>query len=330
MGITKNRQTEDTIRRMALAAFPEKQMESCTELTEGMCNTAYLVRFADGSRSVLKIAPAGRQGLMSNEVNLMDAEVNAMRIVRKSGAVKVADVQYYDKSGTLCDGNYFFMEVLDGQSYVSVKDQLTEEEQAAIGYEIGVAERRITSIPGEKYGLLGEETCRYQSLFDFVLHLMSNVISDAERKNIAVGVPFEEILTELQADRMIFEEVTQPVLVHWDMWEGNIFVKEKQISGIIDWERAMWGEALMDDRFRRHTRTAEFLKGYGMEYITAAQMRRIWWYDVFLYLTMMTEGAFRGYEDDSQYRWVKPLFAASWNDLKKGCSQSDEEGKQRW
>ena len=26
------------------------------------------------------------------------------------------------------------------------------------------------------------------------------------------------------------------------MWEGNIFVKDGEISGIIDWERAMWGE----------------------------------------------------------------------------------------
>lgn len=325
MGITKNRQTESVIRRMALAAFPNKRMESCTELTEGMCNAAYLVHFTDGSRSVLKIAPADKKGLMSNEVGLMDAEVSAMRIVRGNGAVRVADVQYYDRSRTVCDSSYFFMEMLEGQSYVTVKDQFTEEEQAVIHHEIGVAERKITSIAGEKFGLLGEEGCRYHSLYDFVLHLISNVISDAKRKNIAAGVPFEEILAGLQADRRIFEEVTQPVLVHWDMWEGNIFVKEKHISGIIDWERAMWGEALMDDRFRRHTRTPQFLKGYGKEYFTAAEMRRIHWYDVFLYLTMMTEGAFRGYEDDSQYRWVKPLFDASWNDLNQTAANEKKE-----
>lgn len=50
------------------------------------------------------------------------------------------------------------------------------------------------------------------------------------------------------------------MFVHWDMWEGNIFIKDGHISGIIDWERALWGEAFMDDRFREHNRTQEFLK----------------------------------------------------------------------
>ena len=29
--------------------------------------------------------------------------------------------------------------------------------------------------------------------------------------------------------------------------ERKCFVKEKHVLGIIDWERAMWGEAFMDD-----------------------------------------------------------------------------------
>ena len=111
--------------------------------------------------------------------------------------------------------------------------------------------------------------------------------------------------------------VAEPVFVHWDMWEGNIFIKDGHISGIIDWERALWGEAFMDDRFREHNRTQEFLKGYGKEKFNEEEMCRIYWYDIFLYLTMMTEGAYRQYEDDSQYRWVKPLFEASWEKVQK-------------
>ena len=316
MGITKNRQSEATIRRMALAAFSEKEIESFEELTEGMCNTAYMVKFADGSRSVLKIASGDGRGLMSNEVNMMDAEVNAMRIVYENNAVKVAKVQYYDTSKAICDGNYFFMEALDGQSYSSLTDTFTEEEKKRIHFEIGQAERKITSIKGEKFGLLGDEENCYSHLFDFVYRLISNVLQDAEEKDIYVGASSQEILSYLMQDKEIFAEVTQPSLVHWDMWEGNIFVKEKHICGIIDWERAMWGEALMDDRFRRHTRNSRFLKGYGKEEFTAEEMRRIYWYDVLLYLTMMTEGAYREYEDDSQYQWVKPLFSASWNELR--------------
>lgn len=315
MGITKNIQSEANIYRMAKRAFPQKEMVSCTELTEGMCNAAYLVQFSDGSKSVLKIASDNREGFMSNEVNLMDAEVKAMRLVQESGLVKVADVQYYDTSKTLCSGKYFFMEALEGQSYFSIGEQLTEEDKARLNFEVGQIEKRLSTICGQSFGLLGDERRRYDNLFDFVYQLISNVLSDAQKKDIVIGVTAEEMLSKLEVHRKVFDCVKQPTLVHWDMWEGNIFVKDKRIVGVIDWERAMWGEAFLDDRFHRHTRNQDFLKGFGKTDFTQEEMCRINWYDVLLYLTMMTEGAYRGYEDDSQYRWVKPLFEASWSEL---------------
>lgn len=315
MGITKNIQSEAAICQMALAAFPQKRMDSCVELTEGMCNAAYLVKFSDGSKSILKIAPGESTGLLSNEINMMDAEVKAMRIVRNSNLVRVAEVQYYDTSKTICSGAYFFMEVIEGQSFFSVMENMSEEEKRRLYFEIGQAERKLTDICGEKFGLLGDKEHQYTYLFDFVYYLIANVLSDARKKKIAVGVEAGDILARLERDRYVFDAVSGPTLVHWDMWEGNIFVKDGQISGIIDWERAMWGEAFLDDRFRRHTRNPEFLKGYGQENFSKEEMCRIYWYDVLLYLTMMTEGAYREYPDDGQYQWTKPLFEDSWKAL---------------
>lgn len=318
MAITKNRQTQDNIRCMALAAFPDKIMETCTELTEGMCNTAYLIQFTDGSRSVLKIAAQGNQGRMTNEVNLMEAEISAMRLVYQRGRVRVAQVQYYDTSKTLCTGDYFFMEALDGQSFSSVGEHYTEEERQTIYYEIGQVQKELSAITGTAFGLLGDEGNHYDTLFSFVYQLIANVLSDAHKKQVEIGVSGEEILFRLELDKSLFAQVTQPVLVHWDMWEGNVFVKDGHVAGIIDWERALWGESFMDDRFRRHTRNPWFLKGFGKEEFTDAELRRIAWYDVYLYLTMMTEGFYREYEDDGVYQWAKPMFQASWEALNEG------------
>ena len=44
-------------------------------------------------------------------------------------------------------------------------------------------------------------------------------------------------------------------------------------------------------------------------------MRRINWYDVFLFITMMAEVTYRQYSDNGQYYWVKPLLESAWNDL---------------
>ncbi len=315
MEITKNRQSNDTILRMIQAAFGDKRAENICELTEGMCNTAYLIEFADKSKSVLKIAAEGTEGLMRNEVNMMDAEVIAMGLARESGLVKAAEVQYYDKTRTICSGSYFFMEALEGRSFSSMKQNLTKEEETVIHYETGQLSQKLTSIRGNAFGLLGDKEHRFPKLSEFVYYLISNILADAEEKKVEIGIPASVILESLSREWQNFDSVTQPTLVHYDMWDGNIFVKDGHISGIIDWERAMWGEAFMDDRFRRHTRNPDFLRGFGKESFSGEEMRRIYWYDVLLYLVMMTEGAYRGYEDDSQYRWAKTMLEDAWGAL---------------
>lgn len=84
---------------------------------------------------------------------------------------------------------------------------------------------------------------------------------------------------------------------------------------MIDWERAMWGEGLMEERFRFHSVKKEFLKGYGMVSLTESQQIRCMWYDIYLYMIMMIEGAFRHYETNEQYIWVLGLFEQVWNKL---------------
>ncbi len=312
MGITKNHQTEEQIRQSSHAVYPNRKIKTITELTEGMCNAAYLLQFADGSSSVLKVAAENERGRMTNEKNLMRAEVRAMQLMEQQKKVKVAKVHYYDTSRTICNGDYFFMEALKGQSFYSAMSEMSEAEKNTIHYEIGEVERAISEIKGEFFGLLGDDEHRYVLLYEFVYDLIRNVLKDAAAKHVDLGVEEKQVLMQLEKDSHFFAEVKKPMLVHWDMWEGNIFVYEGHVSGIIDWERAMWGEALMDDRFRRHTRHEQFLRGYGKEVFSDEENRRILWYDILLYLTMMTEGAYREYEDDSQYQWVKPLFEASW------------------
>lgn len=295
MSVTKNKQSFETIIRMAKKAFPEKNVETSEELTEGCCNAAYRIIFTDGTQSILKVASGSNEGYLSNEINMMETEVKAMRIMRDSGAVRVADVQYYDKSKTICSGTYFFMEALEGQSYISLRSGFTEEEAAQLDFESGQAERRIASVKNSRFGFLGSEEYQFDCLYDFVHKLFENVLHDMKARDIPTEPSPEEIFALLEKDKKYFDEVKQASLTHWDMWEGNIFVADKHICGIIDWERAMWAEPLLDDRFRSDRRNVNMLKGYGQTEFSYAEKRRILWYDLFLYVTMKTEDFYRGY-----------------------------------
>jgi hypothetical protein len=104
-------------------------------------------------------------------------------------------------------------------------------------------------------------------------------------------------------------------MIHFDSWDGNIFVNQGHVVGLIDWERAMWAEGLMEDRFRFHNVNANILKGYGKEQLTESESIRCSWYDVYLYLIMMIEGAYRHYEDDGQYQWASGSLRQVWSKM---------------
>ena len=291
---------------MAKVAFPDKQVTEIKELTEGMCNVTYSIAFTDGSESILKIAAKDRSGNTSNEVNLMRAEITAMKLVAEKCSFKVADVQYYDTSNTICDGNYFFMEKLEGDNFHLVKENMSEEEISAIGKELGKISRELSTIQNPDFGFLGEDT-RYDSLYAFVRQMLTNLISDAERRNVDILYDSRTLLDQLEKEESAFREVKKASLVHWDMWEGNVFVKDGRVSGIIDWERAMWGEPFMDDRFRMHNRGKDFLEGFGQTSFSEDELKRLRWYDIILYLTMMIEVFYREFEDKGQYFWAREM-----------------------
>ncbi|MBQ8202191.1 MAG: aminoglycoside phosphotransferase family protein [Clostridia bacterium] len=316
MSITKNHQGDKTLRTLCASVFPAKAVRSITELTEGMFNAAYRIDFTDGSTSILKIAAASTDGLLSNEINLMQAEVAAMTLAHEHGIHGVARVQYADFTREHCSGPFFFMDVLPGRSLSSCGAELSVREQEHIMQQVGQLQRRLSEIHGDAFCLMGD-TRRFRDLFSMLRYMFTNVMRDAERRSVNVVISADELFSQLSRDRHAFDEVKQPSFVHWDMWEGNIFVDRGELSGIIDWERAMWGDPYMDDRFRRHNRRAAFLEGFGQTVFTDAEMRRILWYDVFLYITMIVECTYRQYEGgEASWARLKQRLNASWTELK--------------
>ncbi len=164
----------------------------------------------------------------------------------------------------------------------------------------------MSKVKNPQFGFLGDDK-RYDSLFSFVKQMLENLISDAKNKDIDILYDEKTFINQLEKDKSSFNLVQDATLVHWDMWEGNVFVKDGHVSGIIDWERALWGEPFMDDRFRMHNRGKQFLEGFGKTSFSEDELKRLRWYDVILYLTMMIEVYYREFEDKGQYFWAREM-----------------------
>ena len=300
---TKNRQSEETIQVMTQKAFPGRKAAEITELTEGFFNVAYQIRLSDGAEVILKIAPPAGSLIMTHEKNIMSAEVECMRMVRRKTTIPAAEILFYDSSRTLCSSDYFFMTKLEGKSLHSVSEKLPEEEKERIQFALGQWNAELNRITNSVFGYFSQPDRQGSDWFQVFSSLICDAVGDAKALNIDIGIPYELAGTLLPRDQASFQEVIVPKLVHWDLWEGNVFVKGGKITGLIDFERCLWADELMEVGFRSHNQNRSFLKGYGMEELTESQQIRVRWYDLYLFLICSLECDYREYPDRSQLLW---------------------------
>ena len=90
-------------------------------------------------------------------------------------------------------------------------------------------------------------------------------------------------------------------MVHWDLWLGNIFVMKSDnkwvLEGIIDFERAIWGDPLTESSLRGKKKNDNLIKGYGSDIFDSWDAKiRDAFYDLYLGTTIFVERDFRKYK----------------------------------
>jgi aminoglycoside phosphotransferase (APT) family kinase protein len=301
---TKNRKTREQLTRMVERSFPGLTLapgdDAVTELKEGWFNAAYNVCLSDGREVIVKIAPPKEAEVLSYEMNIMATEVDAMRLAHTNPAIPVPEIYYYDAALDLCDSEYYFMEKLTGDIYGHVNKTMAPEMAAEIDRQTGVIIREINQFPGTYFGLEGNPDLRADTWKEAFLKLCDAVLEDGRKKDAVYGVPVEEIRAAIMKHAASLESVTKPVMVHWDLWELNIFVKDGKVTGVIDFERAMWAEPLMEVQFRALSwgDISQSMVGYGKTTFSAEEQERCALYTLYFGLIMQTECYYRNYGSD--------------------------------
>ena len=112
------------------------------------------------------------------------------------------------------------------------------------------------------------------------------------------------------------DEVTEPRYVEWDLWDSNVMIRDGAIVGIIDHERAFYGDPLIEGGFTATELPAfgdpaAFMRGYGHGELTEAERVRRRLYCLYLTLIMVIETVYRGHADTRQYDWAREQLAES-------------------
>lgn len=307
---TKNRQPVSVLKALVERAYGAAQVpegaDFAYEITEGWFNVAYRIVLRDGQQVVLKIAPPADIAVLTREVGMMRAELEAMRLVSTQTSVPVPRVDHVDLSHEIVKADLFFMEFIDADNFGFSADagRLSPDTIAVGNRELGALNREINSVVGPHFGpILGEGSATWREAFT---KMIEDTLADGERVGIDLGWEPDQIRGVLIQNSEALDEVTVPQLVEVDLWAKNSMIRDGRIVAILDHERAVYGDPLMEAGLTGLDMPAfgdptDFMAGFGLAELTPSERTRRRLYSLYLAIIMVVETRYRGYSDTEIY-----------------------------
>lgn len=295
---------------LAAAGLDPGRLAHLAPLTGGTYNTVEELRLTDGGRYVLKIPPAAAVPGLRHEERLLVSEAEFCRSAARAGVPAPHEVSAGD--------DFLLMTAVPGEPWDGT---LTDTEQVTLRAELGRQVARLHRVTGPGFGYpsnaLGPLAADWRTAFTA---MFDAVLDDARRYGARLPRPVDAVARTAASAYGALDDVTDPCLVHFDLWRGNILVDrtggEARIGGLIDGERMFWGDPLADfvslALLGDIRKDGEFLAGYReaggrVRFDTAARLR-LALYRAYLYLIMLTETVPRE-AGEEQRRWVQERVA---------------------
>ena len=282
-------------------------VDEARELTGGTFASVWLVTLRDGRCVVVKVGPPPDTRLLGYERGLVAAEASYFRRVRSAApGVPVPEVLHEG------DG-WLVTTLLPGRSLADLAGTPTSGD-AGVREELGAAVAVLHRITGEKFGYTGDRPSAATWPTAFAA-MVGDLLDDAAAWDVPLPAGAPDI-RDLIADRHAeLTAVTRPALLHFDLWDGNVLAAPDaegrlRLSGVVDGERFLYGDPLLDlvspALFRRIEEEPghPFLRGYaratGRDLSLDGPARtRLALYRMHLYLLMLVEAPSRGLAGDS-------------------------------
>ena len=297
--ISKTPVTAEQAAAVVERAFgPDAALASFTECTEGWFNAVHRLALADGTSCILKVAPPPDVRVLRYEHDLLTTEVEALRLVRERTDVPVPEVLAWDEACDLLPTPYFLMTACPGRLLSEVRGELTAEGSTAVDAELCRLVAQVNAVTAESFGRPDRAAPHDPTWRAAFGRLVDDLLADGADAGVELPVPYEEVAAHVARHGDALDEVAVPRLVHWDLWDPNVFVDPATgaVVGVIDFERVLWADPLMEAQFTARRADDERTEAYGRALFAepgAVARRRL--YDLYLSLVMTIESAYRNY-----------------------------------
>lgn len=249
------------------------RLSTIAELTEGTFNAAYALGLSDSRSLVVKVAPVAGTPLLTYEHGLVHTESMCLQTFAGQTSVPVPKLVGAGVGATAIGRDYLLMTRVPGVSWASHTRVISADQRRVLRRQLGRYVGAMHQVTGNVFGYPAPGSSLTAATWSLAYQrIIDGLLGDAERFGVALPWPTDDIRAVLHtAADALLTEVTTPVLVHFDLWEGNVFVdlesEVPQVTGIIDHERALWADPAADfvslALFADITRDEDFLGGYA-------------------------------------------------------------------
>ena len=248
-------------------------------IATGKFNTSWFVHIGDDRECVLRIAPPDDNVFLFYERQMMRQEPRIHQLLLENTDVPVAPVIAFDHSRTLIDRNFILMERLRGEP---ISDAVHVDD-AAVSFRLGQCLAQVHSQTTDRYGYIGEHRpMRPETDWTSAFRVMwGRLLDDIVGVGCYTDLQRDVLLQLLEQHIDCFDREEPASLLHMDVWAQNILVDNGQLSGLVDWDRALWGDPEIEFAVLEYCGVLNdaFYEGYGvrMETTEAAMVRRVFY-----------------------------------------------------
>lgn len=275
--------TADNIHAMCRRIFGQGvRVASAVELDGGMYNNTYRVDIGEDRPVILRVAPEpARQFRVERE--LMRNEHASIPYLAPI-APMIPRTLGVDFTHRVIDRDYLFQTLLEGIPGPEGIGAYPRAQWKSFFRQMGEIARKIHGVRGDRFGpVFGSQ---FDTWSEAVAGYFRELTADLDNAGLK-AVDARSVAAAVEKDRAVLDEITEPRLLHGDLWTVNVMmasgVAEPTITGVFDNDRTSWGDPAADwsnymAAKKPGTERDEFWTAYGPQSSSPEASRRSLFY----------------------------------------------------
>lgn len=275
--------TAEKIQAMCRRAFGSgTDVVSAVELGNGMYNNTYRVDIGENRPVILRVAPEpGHQYRIERE--LMRNEHASVPFLAPI-APMIPRTLAADFTREIIGRDYLFQTMLDGIPGPEGIGHYHRPQWTSFFRQMGEIAASIHAVRGEYFGPVNRPG--FDTWSGAVIAHFADLAADLDDAGLD-SADVREVTAAARKHEAVLDEVTEPRLLHGDLWTVNVMMEsgaaEPTISGVFDNDRTSWGDPESDwvifmAAKKPGTERDAFWETYGQRPSTAGAARRSLFY----------------------------------------------------